>query len=414
MNSIILVFSLSSIVGAAPQWRAASQAPLQKSLNVQLGVRPYYLVNDMDPGPLKDKLQSCSEGPFQQTDFSFSHRGAPLQFPEHTKESYQAAIRQGAGVIECDVTFTKDKQLVCRHSQCDLHTTTNILSKPDLAARCTQPFQPYNAATGIPASANCCTSDITLAEFKSLCGKMDSSNPNATTPAQYQTGTPPFRTDLYSTCGTLLTLKEYIALVDSYGLKFTPELKTPIVSMPYQGWTQQQYAQTLIDEFKTANITPERVFPQSYLPDDIYYWLEAEPAFGKQAIYLDERVNTPEGYANATASMAQLAKTGVKIVAPAFFALTELGGADNRTVVPSEYSVAAKKAGLDIVTWSFERSGFLNHGGDSYYQYVRDVINSDGDMYTILDVLVHQVGIKAIFSDWPATVVYYANCFGLK
>lgn len=25
------------------------------------------------------------------------------------------------------VTFTKDKELVCRHAQCDLHTTTNIL-----------------------------------------------------------------------------------------------------------------------------------------------------------------------------------------------------------------------------------------------------------------------------------------------
>jgi len=40
----------------------------------------------------------------------------------------------GAGIIECDVTFTKDRELVCRHSQCDLHTTTNILTVPELAA----------------------------------------------------------------------------------------------------------------------------------------------------------------------------------------------------------------------------------------------------------------------------------------
>ncbi len=33
----------------------------------------------------------------------------------------------GAGIVECDVTFTKDHQLVCRHAQNDLHTTTNIL-----------------------------------------------------------------------------------------------------------------------------------------------------------------------------------------------------------------------------------------------------------------------------------------------
>ena len=83
----------------------------------------------------------------------------------------------GAGILECDVTFTKDRQLVCRHSQCDLHTTTNILAMPELAAKCTQPFRPADPATGTPASAQCCTSDITLAEFKTLCGKMDALQP---------------------------------------------------------------------------------------------------------------------------------------------------------------------------------------------------------------------------------------------
>lgn len=30
-------------------------------INVQLGPRPFYLVDNMDEGPLKDKLESCSE-----------------------------------------------------------------------------------------------------------------------------------------------------------------------------------------------------------------------------------------------------------------------------------------------------------------------------------------------------------------
>lgn len=38
-----------------------------------------------------------------QHDFSIGHRGAPLEFPDHTKESYEAAATQGAGIIECDV-----------------------------------------------------------------------------------------------------------------------------------------------------------------------------------------------------------------------------------------------------------------------------------------------------------------------
>ncbi|MGC4091176.1 MAG: glycerophosphodiester phosphodiesterase family protein [Polyangiaceae bacterium] len=162
---------------AARRWfwarvRARRSITRTTEINVQLGPRPYYLVEDMDESPLKDKLASCSEKEQKPSDFSIGHRGAALQFPEHTKESYQAAARMGAGIIECDVTFTKDRQLVCRHSQCDLHTTTNILATP-LAAKCSQPFSPADPATGKPASANCCTSDITLAEFKTLCGKMD-------------------------------------------------------------------------------------------------------------------------------------------------------------------------------------------------------------------------------------------------
>jgi glycerophosphoryl diester phosphodiesterase len=161
--------------------------------SVQLGPRPYYLVEDMDEGPLKERLERCSEGPFRKSDFSIGHRGAPLQFPEHTEESYRAAARMGAGILECDVTFTKDRELVCRHAQCDLHTTTNVLAIPELAAKCSEPFTPYDPATGKAASAKCCASDFTLEEFKSLCGKMDASNPEATTVAEYLGGTAPTR-----------------------------------------------------------------------------------------------------------------------------------------------------------------------------------------------------------------------------
>ncbi|KAH7386055.1 PLC-like phosphodiesterase [Pyrenochaeta sp. MPI-SDFR-AT-0127] len=381
-----------------------------KKFNVQVGVRPYYLVDNMDEGPLKEKLLNCSEQEFKTTDFVFAHRGAPLQFPEHTLQSYKAAHRQGAGVIECDVAFTKDKQLVCRHAQCDLHTTTNILNTT-LAAKCTTPFTPFNGTA--PASAKCCTSDITLAEFETLCGKMDGFNPNATTVLQYMDGTPYFRTDLYSSgCPKLMTVDSYIPLIDSWGLKYTPELKTPEVPMPFDGYTQQQYAQDLVDKFNHYGIEPERVWLQSFLPDDIYYWIDNEPAFGKQAVFLDERVDTPAGYENATASIPALAARGVKVMAPAMFALTKLDSAGK--IIPSEYAIACQKAGLDIVAWSFERSGWLQIGGGGYYyDYVKNVTYNDGDMLTVLDVLAQQVKIKGLFSDWPATVTYYANCFGL-
>ena len=127
--------------------------------SVQLGPRPFFLVDDMQESRLKRKLEACSAGPFRKTDFSIGHRGAALQFPEHTEESYRAGARMGAGILECDVTFTKDLELVCRHAQCDLHTTTNILAIPELAAKCSVPFQPavYDAGGTLvrPASARC-------------------------------------------------------------------------------------------------------------------------------------------------------------------------------------------------------------------------------------------------------------------
>ena len=49
-----------------------------------------------------------------------------------------------------------------------------------------------------------------------------------------------------------------------------------------------------------------------------------------------------------------------------------------------------------------------------YYQTVNTAIKREGDMMQVLDVLAKDVGIMGIFSDWPATVTYYANCMGLK
>jgi glycerophosphoryl diester phosphodiesterase len=388
-----------------------------KEDSIQLGPRPFFLVKDMDEGKLKRKLQKCSEGPFKRSDFSIGHRGAALQFAEHTKESYEAAARMGAGIVECDVTFTKDKQLVCRHSQCDLHTTTNILATP-LAEKCTQNFQPAQLdADGnliTPASAMCCTSDITVAEFKTLQGKMDAFNPRATTVAEYINATPSWRTDLYAAAvngGTVLTHAESIALFKKLGVKMTPELKSPSVDMPFMGdYTQQDYAQQMIDEYMAARVSPEKVWAQSFNLDDVVYWINNKPRFGKQAVYLDDA----DSFADvpSLAELESYAAQGVRIVAPPMWVLLDVDSKGK--IVPSEYAMNAKAAGLDIITWTLERSGPLKTGGGWYYQTINSAINNDGDMLTALDVMAQDVGILGIFSDWPATVTYYANCMGLK
>jgi glycerophosphoryl diester phosphodiesterase len=395
-----------------------------KKRSISLGPRPYYLVDSMAEGVLKQQLQACADMSFSRTDFCIGHRGAPLQFPEHTKESYEAAARMGAGILECDVTFTKDKQLVCRHSQCDLHTTTNILAIPELVARCAEPFKPaeFDAKTGKlvkAATAKCCTSDITLVEFKTLQSKMDGMNKRAKTVNSYLKGTARWRTDLYASTGTVMTHVESIELFKKLGVKMTPELKTPSVPMPYNGYTQQDFAQQLIDEYKAAGVPASDVFVQSANLADIFYWLKHEPDFGQQAIYLDDTVyrDSPkkrlnqEAYAKQIAELPRLAAKGLRYIAPPMWVLLELDAKGK--IVPSAYAKAAKAARLNIITWSLERSGSLRQGGGWYYQTISDAIEREGDVMTVLDVLAQQVGIKAIFSDWPATVTYYANCKGL-
>jgi glycerophosphoryl diester phosphodiesterase len=399
----------------APLPAGAQTMPLPKE--AQIGPRPFYLVDKMKDGPLKTQLSQCT-GPFHKTDFSIGHRGAALQFPEHSKESYSAAARMGAGIIECDVTFTKDRGLVCRHSQCDLQNTTNILTVPALAAKCSQPFSPADPATGKKASAKCCTSDITLAEFKQLTAKMDGFNPDAKTAEEYQNGTPRWRTDLYATSGgTVMTLEESIALVKGFGAKFTPELKAAEVPMPFDGdYTQEKYATQMLDAYKKAGIPAEDVYAQSFNLADILYWVKTEPAFAKQAIFLEERYeklgldpNKPETW---KPSMAELKASGVQILGPPIYAMLALN--DKKEIVPSEYAKAAKAAGLDLIGWSLERDGPLNKGGAFYHSSVKSAIDRDGDTLTVLDVLAKQVGVRGMFSDWPGTTTFYANCTGMK
>lgn len=392
----LLALSVTSVFAAPP---------------ASIGVRPAYLINEMQESPLKSRLQKCADDSFTRSDFSIGHRGAALQFPEHTKESYLAAITSGAGIVECDVTFTKDKELVCRHSQSDLHTTTDVLAHPELAAKCTTPFVPADPETGTEAQVECRTSDFTLAEFKQLKGKMDGANTMATTVEEYMDGTPSWRTDLYATTGTLMTHAESAALFKAHGVKVTPELKSAAVAMPYDGFTQEMYAQKLIDELKQADIKAKDSYVQSFNLDDVKYWIKAEPEFAKQAVYLDDRVYSDENFQASLEDMQSLRDAGVNIIAPPLYALLTLD--EQGEIIASNYAKFAKQADLDIIAWSLERSGPLTSGGGWYYQSITEAITNDGDTMVVLDALAQKVGVIGVFSDWPATVTYYANCMGL-
>ena len=219
-----------------------------------------------------------------------------------------------------------------------------------------------------------------------------------------------------------MTLGEYIDLTDSFpGYRnFTPELKTPpkaYITMPFEGkYSQADFARDMINTFVEKGISPYRVFPQSFLPDDIYLWIAEYPdSFGPQAVYLDEDGDTPETYVTAVARLPELKAKGVNIIAPPINYLLEPYGANNESIRPSSYALAAKAAGLDMITWTAERSGPLTGvkaSEDYYFATFADAVKTDGQFYEILDMLATEIGVVGVFSDWSSSVSYYGSCMG--
>ncbi len=89
------------------------------------------------------------------------HRGASALRPEHTLESYQKAIDDGADFIEPDLVSTKDGVLVARHEN-EISGTTNVKDLPQFANRKTTKEIEKTSFTGW------FTEDFTLAELNQI------------------------------------------------------------------------------------------------------------------------------------------------------------------------------------------------------------------------------------------------------
>jgi len=178
------------------------------------------------------------------------------------------------------------------------------------------------------------------------------------TPQEFLGGMPDWRTDPYSTGGTLLTHKESIELIRSLGGKFTPEAKgfNPSAKVKPEDVfgsraPRAKFTQKIIDEYKAASVPPHDVFAQSFFRDDVEYWIKNNPHFGKQAVFLDDRYDTgtpkldPNDPSTWVPGMQELRARGYRIIAPPIWVLLT---AENGKIVPSKDARAAREAGLEI------------------------------------------------------------------
>jgi glycerophosphoryl diester phosphodiesterase len=275
-------------------------------------------------------------------------------------------------------------------------------------------------------SAECRTSELSLEEFKSLRGKMDAFNPAARSIDEFVGGTASWRTDLYTGRGTLMTLRQSIKLNERLGVKHTPELKAgDSASINAIFGSQQNYALKFAHELHQAGARPQETWPQSFNVEDVLTWIAHTP-YGRQAVYLldydatdpvnDIIIQPPYDQMDRADYFRMLSQRGVRIVAPPMPALLKVDANDR--IVPSKLALDLKAWGFDIITWTLERSDLRGGAAQAGYYYDFDAqgraIKKDSDQYKALDVLARDVKILGIFSDWPATVTYYANCMGLK
>lgn len=97
----------------------------------------------------------------------------------------------------------------------------------------------------------------------------------------------------------------------------------------------------MIDEYKQARVPAHHVWPQSFDKSDVLYWAHNEPAFGRQAVDLDD-ANTVADLPGA-AELASYRAQGIRLVAPPTFAL--LIADANGNILPSQCAINAKQAG---------------------------------------------------------------------
>jgi hypothetical protein len=91
----------------------------------------------------------------------------------------------------------------------------------------------------------------------------------------------------------------------------------------------------------------------------------------------------------------------------------KMDAANTRARTVQEYLGGTASFRTDL--YSGPSSGILADGNNGFYfQSFDSAIQREGNVFLALDVMARQIGVLGVFTDWPATVTFYANCTGLR
>ena len=183
------------------------------------------------------------------------HRGSSGTLPEHTLESYKAAIEQGADYIEPDLVLTKDGVMIARHEPV-LDGTTDVASKFPESRKSTRNLD------GVPTTAYF-ASDFTIAEIRTLRAVQARAN----------------RSQAYNGLFGIPTLDEVIALAKSEGTRLGrtvgiyPEIKHSTFHADEVRFGANVFEDKLLTTLHTAygNVASAPVFIQSFEVSNLQY-----------------------------------------------------------------------------------------------------------------------------------------------
>ena len=183
------------------------------------------------------------------------HRGASGSLPEHTLESYKAAIEQGADYIEPDLVLTRDGVMIARHEPM-LDSTTDVAIKFPESRKTTRNVD------GVPTTAYF-ASDFTLAEIRTLRAVQARAN----------------RSQAYNGLFGIPTLDEVIALSKTEGTRLGrsvgiyPEIKHSSFHANELQFGANVFEDKLLTTLHAAygNVASAPVFIQSFEVSNLQY-----------------------------------------------------------------------------------------------------------------------------------------------